>query len=88
MTIADMQQAILNLGWQFQEHIFNDGLPECYVQFSKDKSPHVFGSYVNDEACDEELRKARRERVGWGRFRRQWAWQQAYDYIVLGVRSR
>lgn len=82
MTIPDMQQAILDAGWQFEEHIFNDGGPDCYVNFSNSKSPHVFGVYPIDEAS----RKERDGVIGWGRFWRQDAWERAYAVIITSGR--
>lgn len=71
MTIAQMQNVILGLGWQFQEQVFNDGKPNnCMIDFSRDKSPHALDS---PKAADC---------IGWGRFPRQECWQMAYDAIT------
>jgi hypothetical protein len=87
MTVAEMQERILELGWQFEEHVFNDGNPaNCYVRFCRDRSPHVFGSYAVD-CKDPQLRAAIEDIIGWGRFSRQYAWEQAYDRIMERERA-
>lgn len=78
MTIEQMQQAIADLGWQWKEHIFNDGkYANCMIQFTQDKSPHALSAppYPKDS-------------VGWGRYRRQHAWEMAYAKIVEGVDTK
>ena len=72
MTIFQMQNKILALGWQFQEHVYNDGLEDnCSIEFTQDKSPHALSKYPRPDDC-----------VGWGRFVRQYAWEMAYDSLV------
>jgi hypothetical protein len=77
MTIPEMQDQIQAWGWQWQEHVFNDGTTQnCYLQCNKNTNPHVFGP-----APGEQTRKDREGNVGWGRFPRQTAWEFAYAYI-------
>lgn len=79
MSIEEMQEAIIKEGWQWQEHVFNDGdYRDCTISATDDKSPHAF----THEARDGLLGK-----VGWGRFPRQKAWEMAYNYIVLKRRN-
>lgn len=78
MTIAEMQQIIINAG-QFRERIYNDDLAEsrdCYLELSKHRSPHVFDIRCNDP----EVELARKDNVGWGR--RQTCWEYAHTYVM------
>lgn len=75
MTIPEMQEAILLLGWQFHEHVFLDRT--TYIEFTQDRGNLVFNEYPRPADC-----------VGWGRFPREQAWRMAYDYIVKGVRNQ
>jgi len=75
VTIAQMQDEIAAAGWQWLEHVFNDGMGlafNCFVKLSKRREPQVF--------TDPAFRDP--DEVGWGRFNRHWAWQQAYDYVM------
>ena len=77
MSILDMQAAIKAAGWQWQEHVFNDGLAaDCFIEFTKTTDPHVFGMHPRPD-----------DSIGWGRFTQQSCWQQAYAYIILGDRG-
>ena len=71
MTIAERQQALLDAGWQFQEHCWPD--VDSYVQVSASDDPTIFDS--DPERC-----------VGWGRFPRQVCWEKAYAYCLEGKR--
>lgn len=73
MTIIEKQEAILRLGWQFTEHIYNDWIENnCSLKFSPSQSPHAL-----DEGHDEYYQP-----IGWGRYDREYAWNMAYEYIV------
>lgn len=73
MDILAVQQRFLDAGFQFKEHVSNDGHPNnCYVQFSRCCNPHHF-SECN---CGLQVHK-----VGWGRFSRHDAWRQAAEWI-------
>lgn len=78
MTILDQQIAIRAKGYQWLEHMFHlkDHRPECSIQLSNSKSPHCFTLDHEDYDC----------KLGWGRFDRDYCWQMAYEYIVLGIR--
>jgi hypothetical protein len=85
MTIQQMQDEIIAAGWQFQENVFNDDNPRnCYIQFSKSKSPHVFSI---PREHDSPLWDERKGMKGWGRYERQHAWEMAYNLIIRGVES-
>jgi hypothetical protein len=77
MGILEMQGVIQGLGWQWQELVFNDGSANnCMIEFTQDKSPHALSEYPRPK-----------DRLGWGRFPREKAWQMAYDYIVLKIQN-
>jgi len=67
--IEKIQKAFLAAGYQWQEHIFNDGMAECSIKFTLDKSPHYFEAHP----CGD---------FGWGRFDREYAWAQAYEWLL------
>ncbi len=70
-TIAEMQEAIRNKGFQWIEHVFNDGHPnDCIIYLTKSKDGHYFGKHQ----CGD---------IGWGRYRRQAAWEMAFQTIVV-----
>jgi hypothetical protein len=63
------QKEIKAMGWQWQEHIFNDHFGkgfECCVDFTKETDP-----------CWE----AKGSDVGWGRFSRVECWRKALAYF-------
>jgi len=67
MTIEEIQKEISDLGYQWREHIFNDGLgAECLLKISRSRNPM-------DIADD-------RDNVGWGRYRREYCWIEALKY--------
>lgn len=68
MNILEIQQRFTNNGFQWLEHIFNDGLPDCSIKFSLSKNPHYF--------TDNRLGD-----IGWGRFSRIEAWNKANDWL-------
>lgn len=77
VTIEIMQNAIIALGWSFKEIIYNDGLlGDCFIEFTQDKK-HQWGTYPLPQDC-----------LGWGRYRRQVAWEMAYVWIVKGIRDK
>lgn len=76
MDILAVQQRYIDAGYQFQEHIYNDGktrigeLINCSIKFAKTKDPHVFstpGSVLGD--------------FGWGRYSRMECWRFAAEYL-------
>lgn len=71
LTIEEMQDAIRKAGWQWEEHVYNDGLPnDCSVMFTKSKNPLYFIEHPMGD-------------IGWGRFQRRYAWLQAYEVIIV-----
>jgi hypothetical protein len=68
--LESIQQDFIDEGYQWHEHIFNDGHAECMIEFTKDKSPQALSTYPRPADC-----------VGWGRFPRLHAWQQAHDWL-------
>ena len=70
-TILKIQQAFQEAGYQWTEHIYNDGSPwNCSLQFTRDRSPHALHTYPRPDDC-----------VGWGRFERLHAWLQAGEWL-------
>lgn len=68
MDILAVQQRFIDAGYQFTEHIFNDGSPnDCWIQFAKDKNPSFLSERVGD--------------CGWGRFSRMSCWRQAAEWL-------
>lgn len=82
VLIPQMQDAIRAKGYQWVEHIFNDGRQDdCILWFSLSRNPHA----LNDHPAYAEYLDP--NRLGWGRYPRYSAWRQAYDYLVLGIRE-
>lgn len=68
IQIAAMQKSIKQMGWQWMEHIFNDGsCADCYLKLTSRKNP-------------TEL--SRGHDIGWGRFARLYCWKEAHKWIV------
>ena len=71
MDILAVQQRFIDAGYQFQEHIYNDGKAcNCSIKFAKSKDPQVF-SVGNNLLGD----------FGWGRYSRMSCWRQAAEYL-------
>jgi hypothetical protein len=71
MTVEDIQIEFKKLKIQWLEHIFNDDKLEygdCFLKVTKDTSPNAFSNY------NEKI-------YGWGRFSREYCWQQAYEWL-------
>lgn len=64
--IAEIQLEMKSLGYQWQEHQYNDGFDEVYLIISKDRDPSVFDRKAED--------------AGWGRMGRLTAWKSALEY--------
>ena len=79
LTLADLQEAIRERGWQWVERIYNDWMArefrECSIELTQDKSPH---------ALSERPRPG--DTIGWGRFTQRQCWCAAYRWIVRGER--
>ena len=74
LSIEQIQEAIIKLGYQFNERIYNDGWSKnCFIEFTKDTSPSALSAGTRTT-----------DTLGWGRFERRKAWEMAYDWIVLG----
>jgi hypothetical protein len=72
MRIEQIQAAFIKAGFQWKEQIFNDGWDQnCMVEFTRDKSPHALSTYPRPA-----------DGVGWGRFERSHAWEQAYEWLL------
>lgn len=70
VRIAEIQEAFRSAGYQWIEHIFNDGhyVGECSIKFTRSKEPNYFTDYpVGD--------------FGWGRYTRIAAWSMAYEWL-------
>ncbi len=61
------QKEIKALGYQWQEQVYNDGVPECSVDFAKGTDPCTFMDGKDD--------------FGWGRYSRAYCWEQALARI-------
>lgn len=68
IEIAQIQSKIKKLGYQWQEHQFNDGFDEVYVEIAKDKDTSVFDKNKED--------------AGWGRMGRLTAWRKALEWVI------
>lgn len=64
--ITAIQKVLSALGWQWQEHIFNDGHSNCYLTITKDTDPCILGKTQGD--------------AGWGRFGRLYCWREALEW--------
>lgn len=70
MNILEIQEKFIQAGFQWKENIYNDSLPNCSLIVTRDVSPHALDKYPRPADC-----------VGWGRFERLHAWQQAYEWL-------
>jgi hypothetical protein len=68
IKIAQIQSTIKKLGYQWQEHQFNDGFDEVYIEIAKDKSASAFDRHKED--------------AGWGRMGRLTAWRNALEWAT------
>ena len=71
IEIVLAQRRIRELGYQWEEHVFNDGFgpgADCSVDFTKEKNPNYF--------TDDRLGL-----IGWGRFSRIRCWQSALSHM-------
>lgn len=69
IKIAKIQSALKHLGYQWQEHQYNDGYDEVYIEITKNTSPTAFSD-------KNEINP------GWGRMGRLRAWTLAYEWAV------
>jgi len=69
--LEKIQKDFIDAGYQWTEHIYNDGWANCSIRFTKVTNPHAFSTYPTPKDC-----------VGWGRFDREWAWQQAHEWLM------
>lgn len=77
MTIEKIQNELVAAGYQWVEHIFNDGIARnCSIRLTLCKSPHHFDSCTYDD-CEYKNKD-----VGWGRFERLDAWLQAKEWLL------
>lgn len=65
MTIAEIQQKLLDNGWRFQETTFSDGT--VIVRLTQSPNPPAFSERTYE--------------LGWGRFPREQAWQMLRAYF-------
>lgn len=69
MDILAVQQRFIDAGYQFIEHVYNDGYwANCSLVFTKSKEPtyllrHPIGDF------------------GWGRFQRMECWRYAAEWL-------
>lgn len=68
IKIAKIQSALKKMGYQWQEHQFNDGFDEVYIEIAKDNDVTVFDRHKED--------------AGWGRMGRLTAWTQAIEWAI------
>ena len=68
IKIAKIQSAMKKLGYQWQEHQFNDGFDEVYIEIAKDKDPSAIDRHKEDS--------------GWGRMGRLTAWTKALEWAL------
>ena len=71
IQIMQYQLDISNAGWQWEEHIFNDGSSRnCMVSLTKNTDPTYFTKRPLGD-------------IGWGRFERYTAWYKAHEAIIV-----
>ncbi len=71
MDILAVQQRLIDNGYQFIEHIFNDGSKRnCFVMITKD-------TYV-DFSCENHFLYGE---LGWGRFERHQVWMYVAEWL-------
>ena len=81
MTITEIQDRLMALGWQWQEHVFNDGMhSDCFLRMTREKWCHAFSYWSKEEKPDKEVDRIRDTVIGWGRFSRQYCWEQALEW--------
>lgn len=80
-TIAEIQNRFIKAGFQFQEHIYNDGHErDCSIEFTRCRNRHHFGA-GRCMKCDNI------GEVGWGRFPRLIAWSYAGEWLKTFTQS-
>lgn len=73
-TPQEVQDALMMRGYQWVEHVFNDGhVYNCLIYISRDTTPTIF----NIGSADYDASKI----LGWGRFPRQTCWMYVWEYI-------
>lgn len=73
-SIEDCQAYVASCGYQWLEHVFNDGGKpgkgdDCYLRITQDKSPHAINKGYSV--------------FGWGRMPRLTCWQEACNHVLL-----
>ena len=68
MQIAKIQLAMKKMGYQWQEHQFNDGFDEVYIEITKNTDPTAIDRHKTD--------------AGWGRYGRLTAWKYALEWAL------
>jgi hypothetical protein len=68
IKIAKIQSAMKQLGYQWQEHQFNDGFDEVYIEIAENKDPRTIDMHKED--------------AGWGRMGRLTAWIKALEWAI------
>jgi hypothetical protein len=68
IKVAQIQSAIKKLGYQWQEHHFNDGFDEVYIEIAKGTDVSTFDRHKED--------------AGWGRMGRLTAWTKALEWAI------
>lgn len=69
IDILSIQQKFIDAGYQWEEHIFNDGmLGNCIIHFAKSTLPGYFLEHCLGD-------------FGWGRFDRESCWRQANAWL-------
>lgn len=71
ISIMEIQNAFIEAGYQFQEHVFNDGQAgNCLLELTRNKSPHAFDPDTGEES-DFIV----------GRCKRYDAWRLAHEWL-------
>lgn len=75
IKIMQLQKEIHKKGFQWTEHIFNDGRENnCHIEFTSEKTPSIFLEQLFKENIQGEF-------YGWGRFRRLECWEKAHKVL-------
>ena len=79
MDILAVQQRLIDNGYQFIEHIYNDELSKegrnCYVTITSSKEPSFAEYYLSNKIVDWETINR------WGRFNRMECWRLIAEWL-------
>lgn len=80
MDILAVQQRLIDNGFQFIEHIYNDELStirNCYITMTKNNNP----GFSFHHATNRELNID--EKLSWGRYNRMYCWRLVAEWLDI-----